>query len=47
VTVLQQGAVVVELSEKAKWAQVGVLDTGDVAWIYKSLLQARTLANPG
>jgi len=42
VTVLTQGAVLVDISEKEKWMQVGVLETGDIAWIYKSLLQART-----
>lgn len=47
VTVLEQGAALVELSEKEKWVQVGVLATGNVAWIFKSLLQARAVEKPG
>jgi uncharacterized protein len=51
VTVLEQGAALVDLSEKEKWMQVGVLATGDIAWIYKSLLQeqpgAKTSKEPG
>lgn len=43
VTVLEQGAVLVELTENEKWMQVGVLETGTVAWIYKSLLQPHAL----
>jgi uncharacterized protein len=47
VTVLEQGAVMVELSQKEKWMQVGVLKTGEVAWIYKSLLQAHEATKVG
>lgn len=47
VTVLVQGAALVEISEKENWLQVGVLESGEIAWIYKSLLQARTPATPG
>ncbi len=45
VTVLNQGEAMVELSAKAKWMQVGVLKSGEVAWIYKSLLQPHVLTN--
>ncbi len=45
VTVLNQGEVMVELSAKGKWMQVGVLKSGEVAWIYKSLLQPHVLTN--
>lgn len=41
VTVLVQGAALVEISEKENWLQVGVLESGEIAWIYKSLLQAQ------
>jgi hypothetical protein len=47
VTVLEQGTVLVELSDKEKWMQVGVLETGEVAWIYKSLLHAHAVPNAG
>jgi TPR repeat protein len=43
VTVLNQGEAMVELSAKGKWMQVGVLKSGEVAWIYKSLLQPHVL----
>lgn len=45
VTVLNQREVMVELSAKGKWMQVGVLKSGEVAWIYKSLLQPHVLTN--
>ena len=45
VTVLNQGEAMVELSAKGKWMQVGVLKSGEVAWIYKSLLQPHVLTN--
>lgn len=45
VTVLEKGATVVELTAKGKWMQVGLLESGDVAWIYKSLLQPHVLTN--
>ena len=45
VTVLNQGEAMVELSAKGKWMQVGVLKSGEVAWIYRSLLQPHVLTN--
>ena len=45
VTVLEQGAVVVELTARGKWMQVGLLESGEVAWVYKSLLQPHALSN--
>jgi hypothetical protein len=45
VTVLEAGAVLVELSAKGKWMQVGLLKSGDIAWVYKSLLQPHVLTN--
>ncbi len=45
VTVLEKGASVVELTAKGKWMQVGLLDSGDIAWVYKSLLQPHVLTN--
>ena len=45
ITVLESGATVVELSAKGKWMQVGLLQSGDIAWIYKSLLQPHVLTN--
>jgi SH3-like domain-containing protein len=45
VTVLDQGEAMVELNAKGKWMQVGVLKSGEVAWIYKSLLQPHVLTN--
>jgi len=45
VTVLNQGEAMVELTAKGKWMQVGVLKSGEVAWIYKSLLQPHVLTN--
>ncbi len=44
-TVLEQGATVVELTAQGKWMQVGLLESGDIAWIYKSLLQPHVLTN--
>jgi TPR repeat protein len=45
VTVLNQGEAMVELSAKGKWMQVGLLKSGEVAWIYKSLLEPHVLTN--
>jgi len=45
VTVLNEGEAMVELSAKGKWMQVGLLKSGEVAWIYKSLLQPHVLTN--
>jgi hypothetical protein len=45
VTVLEVGAILVELSAKGKWMQVGLLESGDIAWIYKSLLLPHVLTN--
>ena len=45
VTVLEAGATLVELSAKGKWMQVGLLKSGEIAWIYKSLLQPHVLTN--
>jgi len=43
VTVLEAGVTMVELSAKGKWLQVGLLESGEVVWIYKSLLQPHAL----
>lgn len=43
VTVLEAGTTMVELSMKGKWMQVGLLESGEIAWIYKSLLQPHAL----
>ncbi len=45
VTVLEAGANLVELSAKDKWMQVGVLESGEIAWIYKPLVQPHVLAD--
>ena len=45
VTVLEAGATLVELSAKGKWMQVGLLKSGEIAWVYKSLLQPHVLTN--
>lgn len=45
VTVLVRGEAMVELSAKGKWMQVGLLKSGEVAWVYKSLLQPHVLTN--
>lgn len=45
VTVLEAGSVLVELSAKGKWMQVGLLKSGEIAWVYKSLLQPHVLTN--
>ena len=45
VTVLGAGATLVELSAKGKWMQVGLLKSGEIAWVYKSLLQPHVLTN--
>ncbi len=45
VTVLEQGSTVVELSSKGKWMQVGLLDSGEVAWVYKTLVHPHAIAS--
>ena len=45
VTVLEAGATLVELSAKGKWMQVGLLKSGEIAWVYRSLLQPHVLTN--
>jgi TPR repeat protein len=45
VTVLEEGATLVELSARGEWMKVGVLESGDAAWIYKPLLQPHVLTN--
>ena len=45
VTVLEAGATLVELSAKGRWMQVGLLKSGEIAWVYKSLLQPHVLTN--
>ncbi len=45
VTVLEADATMVELSAKDKWMQVGLLESGHVGWIYKSLIQPHVLTN--
>ena len=47
VTVLEAGVTVVELSAKGKWKQVGVLDSGDIAWIYTTLVQPHMMMSSG
>ena len=43
VTVLEAGATMVELAENGDWLQVGLLENGEVVWIYKRLLQPHAL----
>jgi TPR repeat protein len=43
ITVLEAGATMVELTEKGDWLQVGLLESGEIVWIYKSLLQPHAL----
>lgn len=43
VMVLETGATMVELSVKGKWLQAGLLESGEIVWIYKSLLQPHAL----
>jgi len=45
VTVLESGATMVELSVKGEWMLVGLLESGEVAWVYKSLLQPHALVD--
>ena len=40
VTRLDQGEQVVELRRKGKWSQAGILNSGQIAWIYAPLLEA-------
>ena len=47
VTVLETGVTMVELSAKGKWKQVGILDSGDVAWIYSTLIQPHMMMSSG
>jgi SH3-like domain-containing protein len=43
VTVLEAGATMVELAAKGDWLQVGLLESGEIVWVYKSLLQPHAL----
>ena len=43
VTVLETGATMVELKAKGDWLQVGLLESGEVVWIYKPLLEPHAL----
>jgi hypothetical protein len=45
ITVAEEGTTLVELSEKDKWMQVGLLDSGDIAWIYRTLVQPHAMAD--
>jgi TPR repeat protein len=45
ITVVEAGTTLVELSDKGKWMQVGLLESGEVAWIYRSLLQPHVMAD--
>jgi hypothetical protein len=45
ITVVEAGTTVVELSDKGKWMQVGLLESGEVAWIYRSLLQPHVMTD--
>ena len=45
VTVLEAGATMVELTAKGKWLQVGLLDSGEIVWIYRPLLQPHALVD--
>jgi hypothetical protein len=47
VTVVETGVTMVELSAKGKWKQVGVLESGDVAWIYSTLIQPHMMMSSG
>ena len=47
VTVLETGVTMVELSAKGKWKQVGILESGDVAWIYSTLIQPHMMMSSG
>ena len=46
-TVLETGVTMVELSAKGKWKQVGILESGDVAWIYSTLIQPHMMMSSG
>ena len=43
VTVLEAGATMVELAAKGDWLQVGLLKSGKIVWVYKTLLQPHAL----
>jgi len=45
ITVVEAGTTLVELSDKGKWMQVGLLESGEVAWVYRSLLQPHVMAD--
>ena len=47
VSVLETGVTMVELSAKGKWKQVGILNSGDVAWIYSTLIQPHMMMSSG
>ena len=44
ITVVEAGTTLVELSVKNKWMQVGLLESGDIAWIYRTLVQPHGMA---
>jgi hypothetical protein len=44
VTVVEEGAALVELSAKGEWMQVGLLDNGEIAWIYRPLVQPHVMS---
>jgi TPR repeat protein len=45
ITVVEAGTTLVELSVKGKWMQVGLLESGDIAWIYRTLIQPHGMAD--
>jgi hypothetical protein len=45
ITVVEKGTTLVELSAKERWMQVGLLDSGEIAWIYRTLVQPHAMAN--
>jgi SH3-like domain-containing protein len=47
ITVVEAGTTLVELSAKDKWMQVGVLESGEIAWIYNTLVQPHVMADRG
>lgn len=45
IAVAEAGTTLVELSDKGQWMQVGLLESGEVAWIYRSLLQPHVMGD--
>ena len=43
--VVEEGTTLVELSDKGKWMQVGLLENGEIAWIYRSLVKPHVMAD--